>query len=268
MTETEINEQKIIKSMDVTDDMDFIYTYEAEGLKKILIHKPKNCTGCGICVAICPSDAIELGPVPEIATGELDAPYIMIDQDKCDYCGICTLCPLNAMEFKFNDKEIKEIEGYPELDRSISLDENKCVKCFLCEEICPRDAIEARVKVTKKDELVKYPGNKSFKDYDIKGKIQIDLEKCTYCKLCDKLCDALEVIPAEASPLNIYAGKRIDISYDECDYCGLCEKICPVDAIKVSCETIIDRTINDPKIEGSINIDESKCIYCDWCGVA
>jgi len=266
MTESDNIQNKILKSMDVSDDMIFSYIYKSSNLEKKLVLNPNLCTGCGICVKICPAEAIELGPVPEIATGELEAPYILIDQDKCEYCGICTLCPLNAIEFSFNDDNIEVLEDYPKLDRSHFLDEEKCVKCFLCEEVCPRDAIEAQITVKKKDDIVKYPEGISFKDLNIKGKILIDNEKCTYCKLCDKLCDALEIIPDDPSPLNIYAGKRIEVYLNDCDYCGLCEKICPVDAIKVSCETQVDRKIGDLSIEGEIKVDEDKCIYCNWCG--
>jgi len=258
--------EDIEKSMDVTEDMHFIYKFKALELEKTLIHKPELCTGCGICAEICPSNAIEIGMIPEIATGEIDAPFIMIDQDKCDYCGICTLCPLNAMEFLFNDISIKESDDYPKLDRTHFLDEDKCIKCFLCEEVCPREAIKADIIVKKKEDIVKYPNGVSFKELDIKGEIQIDYDKCTYCKLCDKLCDALEIVSEEPNPLNIYGGKRIEIYYNECDYCGLCEKICPVDAIKVKCETEVEREIGELSVEGKINVDLDKCIFCNWCG--
>ncbi|MBD3228580.1 MAG: 4Fe-4S dicluster domain-containing protein [Candidatus Lokiarchaeota archaeon] len=263
----EEEEEKIIKTMDVTEDMDFVYEFKSPNLDKVLLHKPDLCTGCGICVDICPSDAIELGPISEIATGEIEAPYIMIDQDKCDYCGICTLCPLNAMEFYFEDENIKEDDkSYPKLKTSHKLDEEKCVKCFLCEEVCPRDVIEADLNVKKKEDIVKYPKGVSFKDLELKGNIEIDLEKCTYCKLCDKLCDALEIVPYEVSPLNIYGGRRIEVYEDECDYCGLCQEICPVDAIKVSCDSKVDRQIGELSVEGEIKVNEDECIYCDWCG--
>ncbi|MHA1310519.1 MAG: 4Fe-4S binding protein [Candidatus Helarchaeota archaeon] len=266
MAEPEITEETISKSMEVTDKMEFIYKYKTEGLEKTLKYIPNLCTGCGICVDICPVEAIELGPITEIATGEIDAPYILIDQNKCEYCGICTLCPLNAIEFSFDELNIKDSDDYPKFARSHFLDEDKCVKCFLCEETCPREAIEAQITVKKKDELVIYPEGVSFKDLKIEGDIKIDYEKCTYCKLCDKLCDALEIVPGNQSPLNIYAGKRIEIYLSECDYCGLCEKICPVDAIKVNCNTQVEREIKDISVEGKIIVDEEKCIYCNWCG--
>jgi 4Fe-4S ferredoxin len=260
-------EKKIAdKSMEISDEGDFLYGYTADGMEKKLIYKPDLCSGCNICVQICPFDAIELGPVTEIATGEIDSPYILIDQDKCEYCGLCTLCPLNAIEFTFNDEDIKKLDDYPRLKRSYLLDDEKCVKCFLCEEVCPMEAIEADVKVKKKEDIVKYPEGVSFKDLDLKGTLNIDLDKCTYCKLCDKLCDALEIVPTDSSPLNIYGGKRIDVYWDECDYCGLCEDICPVDAIKVTCESEVDREIGELSIEGEIKRDPEKCIYCNWCG--
>jgi len=62
------------------------------------INKEK-CVGCGICVNICPVNAIS------IEDGKAS-----IDQEKCIHCGKClNICPTNAIEHGHgNKKTIKD----------------------------------------------------------------------------------------------------------------------------------------------------------------
>ena len=47
-----------------------------------------SCNSCGMCIQVCPVDAIEFGP---------DGKAI-IDQTKCNQCGNCiTICPKDAI---------------------------------------------------------------------------------------------------------------------------------------------------------------------------
>ena len=73
------NQEKITvtNSMDVQGDH-FLYSQATEKSIQTLDYDYKRCNGCGICVEICPTKALELGPVHEIATG-LDAPAVMMD---------------------------------------------------------------------------------------------------------------------------------------------------------------------------------------------
>lgn len=49
----------------------------------------KICTGCGLCVSMCPKQCIKMVPV-----GNLGHLYPQIDQDKCVDCGLCKKkCP-------------------------------------------------------------------------------------------------------------------------------------------------------------------------------
>jgi 2-oxoglutarate ferredoxin oxidoreductase subunit delta len=58
-----------------------------------------RCTGCGLCVAYCPTQAVEMGE---------HYPTIVRPHD-CAYCGMCEdLCPANAIVLMY---EIVKIEA-------------------------------------------------------------------------------------------------------------------------------------------------------------
>ena len=52
----------------------------------------KTCTGCGICVAACPTQALsQVGNVAQLT-----------HPDRCTYCTICEgICPVQAIELPF-----------------------------------------------------------------------------------------------------------------------------------------------------------------------
>ncbi len=266
-------EREIKKAMEVLENQDIILTWKSPKLKKELTYLTNKCTGCGICVQICPTKAIELGPVHEIATAlesrkaKPMAPYVLFDVEKCVFCGLCAiLCPVYAIEFKFNEKSIRELPEYPKLDFKIDLDEEKCIPCRYCELVCPTDAIKADLKLQKKDDVVKYPGRPRGEfPKGISGTIEIDEKKCCYCMLCKDFCDAIEIDEGEPEPSRPFPGKNLRINEKKCDYCGLCEKICPTEVFKIICNSEVKRTIKDPKIEGKAIIDKEKCIACGWC---
>ncbi|NVM54073.1 MAG: 4Fe-4S binding protein [Candidatus Helarchaeota archaeon] len=268
-----MTESDIETTMDVLENQDIILKWKSPNLEKELIYFTNKCTGCGICPTICPTKAIELGPVHEIATAlesreaQPMAPYVLFDLEKCVFCGLCAiLCPVNAIDFKFNELSIKKMPEYPKLDFKITLDEEPCIPCRYCELICPVDAIKTDLKLQRKDDVVKYPGKKRGEiPEDLSGSIKIDEKKCVYCMLCMDFCDAVEIDEALTEPNRPYPGKNLRINEKKCDYCGLCAKICPTEVFKITCDSKVKRTIKDPKIEGEAVIDEDKCIACGWC---
>lgn len=70
-------------------------------MMKKKIYRPEitadRCNGCGMCVAICPEDALSTS----WEGGQLKA--ILAETDNCDGCGVCSyICTKNAIEIHNN----------------------------------------------------------------------------------------------------------------------------------------------------------------------
>lgn len=257
---------------EILDDTNIKFNWKTSLLNKNLKYDLSRCVGCSLCLP-CPWDAITLGPVQEVAAGRLEgAPLIIIDEDKCTFCGLCdSACIFSAIEARFDD--IPADAQYARLKGKHELDEDKCAPCLLCAKICPREAITVDLKVTPKTELVKYRSRKSASRVaagtpDAKGNIIIDEDKCTWCGLCELLCPECITIywtEEKPKPPNFIPAVGIRIDTSNCDYCGLCETICPSDAVKVTCDSASPRTIREPIVEGTMTIDADLCVDCTLC---
>ena len=59
------------------------------------------------------------------------------------------------------------------------------------------------------------------------GQVEIDLEKCTGCGFCTKVCPAGALVLEDKKP------KMVPLGINECMSCGDCMPICPVEAVTV-----------------------------------
>jgi len=249
--------------LDFTEN-EMIVTWIGRNYKKRLIYNTDTCVGCGLCVEVCPTGAISLGPIPQIATGKMDGKFakITFDQDKCQFCGLCAeICPINAIIFEINGQRIETLKEYPRIVGSIRIDKEKCIPCRICETICPTRCIEVRIQLKKKEDLVRY---KKMPE-KIEGEIKINEEKCTFCGICAELCDAIVIEWKKPDPSDLTFASSISVNLEKCDFCGLCAEICPDEAIEVKCITPVEREIEIPRITGDVVINEENCIYCGWC---
>ncbi|RZN69131.1 MAG: 4Fe-4S dicluster domain-containing protein [Candidatus Methanolliviera hydrocarbonicum] len=230
-------------------DKKFIYRATVGEKEKRLVFDYDKCCGCSICVDACPTSAIELGPIFEIATG-MDAPPIMIDEHKCSFCGMCAaFCPYNAIKME----DISE--DYPHLQSSIEVNDSKCLPCKLCERVCDSDAIKVTFDMPKKEDLVLYRKM-------ARGEIIVDRDKCNFCGICAEFCDAFFLLEKTPTPLDLRPYEDLLIDEDKCDYCGLCVDLCPEEAIKVISMAKVAIRI---RLKGEIEIDEEKCTKCGKC---
>jgi 4Fe-4S ferredoxin len=245
---------KIERDVELLEDK-FVFTQKTEGEKRKLIYDFKKCNGCGICVYACPVNAIELGPVHDIAVG-LEMPPVVIDHLKCAYCGICySFCPFNAFDFLINEKRVdKSSLVLSPVMYTYKYDE--CRECTLCYKACPTNAITRKVFLKREDIPEK-------NEEDVTGKVVIDREKCNLCGICAEFCKVFRMIEKEVKPDDVLPYSDILIDEESCDYCKLCEEICPERAIKIEGGRRI--TFKLPEKIAEITVDQGLCSHCSYC---
>ena len=114
----------------------------------------------------------------------------------------------------------------------LTLDKNKCVGCRICEQICPREAIETITPEKKNGEKTKHPI------------VSIDEQKCNYCGMCDAICpfgaltveiDGEHVRPVVESESFPELTRNIKVDQSKCNAdCKEIEQVCPLDLIHVT----------------------------------
>ena len=220
-----------------------------------LSYKDSNCVGCGICVSVCPTESLRLGPIVPIARGLIEMDLVSINADSCVFCGLCSVaCPFDALSLTIDGTNVKDIKSYPVWEVESSVCDDDCIYCGRCYQICPQDSIIFERNLPKAIDLVR-------------GEIAIDKDQCIYCSFCADMCPAgaidIKNIPTSSNDL---LNNSIEVDLSKCIFCGICKRVCPEDAIEEICSTCMySDEIIVPEITGNTFILEESCVSCSWC---
>ena len=123
-----------------------------------------GCLGLGSCVEACKFGAMRIGP-----NG-----VAVVDEEKCTDCMACAAaCPRKLIVSVPVSKKVRVMCLNQDKGKAaMSVCENACIGCGLCERECKKDAIHV-----------------------VNGIASIDYGKCVNCKLCTKVCPRDAITP-------------------------------------------------------------------------
>ena len=223
--------------------------------KRILNHNNGRCVGCGICVKVCPTGSLRLGPIVPIARGLIDMELVSVNANTCVLCGLCAVaCPFDSLSLTIDGEPIKQLSNYPKWSTISKVNEEACIYCGRCYIACPREAILFERKLPKREDFVR-------------GQIAVDEDKCIYCRMCSEMCPSEAILlKCNGEDSQSELDNVIDIDRNKCVYCGVCKRICPEDAITVVCSTCMESDeLPEANITGSTYIIDDDCVNCTWC---
>ncbi len=130
---------------------------------------------------------------------------------------------------------------------------DNCVKCEICAQTCPVNAVKVIESTSDLDEEVTYKlKTKKVPHRTLRmEEISVDPNKCTSCGSCAKFCPtgAIKVIDE---------GTAV-VDKDACIGCGACVNICAEDAVT------LERRLGNIYKTKKLVIDEDKCVACGVC---
>ncbi len=211
-----------------------------------------RCTGCGVCMEICPREAIEIIKIPKSEGEEMKSPTIDVNQEKCHYCGMCeSICPFGAFTVKVNGEHLISVvdkESFPQLVREIEVDATKCpIDCVDCEKACPLELIKVSVQNPDGERVTDLESTKNKENLTV----AVDIEKgfCPCCRLCEMNCPTGVI-----NVRKIFQG-TLAINREKCpEGCQDCLDVCPITgALYLS--------------DGKVYVNELFCVYCGVCKI-
>lgn len=213
----------------------------------------KKCVGCGICMEICPREAINVTRTPKTEGEKAKTPTVDIIQEKCHYCGMCeAICPFGALTIKVNGKNIIPViktESFPQLIREIKIDQNKCgSECLKIENPCPLNNIDVSIHTLDGKEVIDLTSKSKKKK--LKVKVEIDKDSCPCCRFCET-----EFPDSAIRVEKIFYG-NLRVNSEKCpEGCHDCVDVCPIPGVLV---------LSD----GKVQVNDSYCVYCGACKIA
>ncbi len=212
-----------------------------------------RCTGCGICMEICPREAIEIKKASKANGEKAKPPTVDISEEKCHYCGMCDpICPFGALKVKVNGEHVIPVvnsESFPPLIREIEVDTTKCdLDCVDCEKACPLELIKVSIHTPEAEEDTDTKSRSNKENPTVTVNIEKDF--CPCCRLCETKC------PEGAIHVEKIFHGNLRINREKCpEGCQDCLDVCPIsEALYVS-------------DDGKVYVNELYCVYCGACKV-
>ncbi len=88
----------------------------------------------------------------------------------------------------------------------------------------------------KRPVTLEYPEKKAKLNDKFRGVHALDVEKCTACGTCQRVCPSfgtIEIVKEKNEEGKFYS-KEYSINLNKCIFCGNCVQYCPFDAIKMT----------------------------------
>lgn len=141
------------------------------------------CQRCGLCMKVCPTNAIN-PTLGEAGMPGFWTPRLIMTQGYCEYtCSLCgSVCPTGAIaDITAGEKINQPVKiGSAYVDRGRCLPWSGNVPCIVCEEVCPTSP----KAIYLQNETMFGPGGKELA-------VQlpfVDLKQCVGCGICENKC--------------------------------------------------------------------------------
>ena len=130
---------------------------------------------------------------------------------------------------------------------------DNCVKCEICAQTCPVNSIKVIESTSDLDEDLTYKLNTIKVPHRTlrMEKIDVDSDRCTSCGNCVKFC------PTGA--ITVQEGAKAVIDKDACIGCGACANVCGEDAVT------LERRLGNVFKTKELFVDEDICVACGVC---